>query len=689
MVNADLIRAEGAKFVSCKLREMRPVTRANPAALVGPALGRSSYQLGERYMLATSWSPRSTRGRLCGLATTLAFLLSNSSLGQSPPTHNVIVGYSGPGQGVVLPELYGQWAGPYVLLVLQDDDKHEIAHAAVLPPDTAETYQRVLFIPRKPECTGGKVEVYIWKPTNPTRAQKFVDSLSPPDGSEDAFCSGHNFLPDGTLAIVGGLNMDEPCDPLNTCAQDVLNGQPYGHLAVRRFNALTVPPSFMATTLMKRERWYPSAIGLNDGDLFIAGHGTEAEPNAPDPNPCPPTYPESNFQTFDRFNWLPPAIVPPATTTISRRATPNCAPNDPLIDLGDYPRLHLLSTGQIVQTNTSRTQFLDIKVPACGAESRWNISATAQTPVVRRGGNSVHIVFDQNDPDDGDPQTPPGTFQPADVIYAIGGTDGSDDEYCLPGGPVHANVAKLVKPTVSSVWVGSSPGQSPPPLSFARYDHNSVLLLDGSILVNGGADGVNCNTQVPALPPELYFPTELFNIDEGSASDIWLDMTPAIEGVQRRYHSVAGLLPDGRVFSAGGSHPPSAWFSVSVYSPPYAFKPRPEITDAPAVISLPPSAPFTIDVTLTASTSVVKRVALVRNGSITHAWDMNQRYVVLKILDTAGQPPNLTLTVDAPLDGFMVPPGYYLLTVVERTHDQLMSPGTVIVPSEGVWVRVE
>ena len=82
----------------------------------------------------------------------------------------------------------------------------------------------------------------------------------------------------------------------------------------------------------------------------------------------------------------------------------------------------------------------------------------------------------------------------------------------------------------------------------------------------------------------------------------------------------------------------------------------------------------------------VERIALVRNGSITHAQDMSQRYVELAHALPTGNSPFLSIQVQAPLDGFIAPPGYYLLYVVERKS----GPGLPkLAPSEGKWVRLE
>jgi len=69
-------------------------------------------------------------------------------------------------------------------------------------------------------------------------------------------------------------------------------------------------------------------------------------------------------------------------------------------------------------------------------------------------------------------------------------------------------------------------------------------------------------------------------------------------GTARLYHSLALLLPDGRVLVAGGGRfsdgtAPTDKFSGELYSPPYIFKgARPVITSAPATATYGGTFPF-------------------------------------------------------------------------------------------------
>ena len=107
-----------------------------------------------------------------------------------------------------------------------------------------------------------------------------------------------------------------------------------------------------------------------------------------------------------------------------------------------------------------------------------------------------------------------------------------------------------------------------------------TLLPDRTVLVTGGA-WPRESRLTPTLQSEIYDP----------ATNTWTLV--ASSKVPRLYHSVALLLPDGRVVVAGGNpaegnqvewgkDPHNEEMRLDVYSPPYLFKgPRPVITAVP------------------------------------------------------------------------------------------------------------
>lgn len=113
-------------------------------------------------------------------------------------------------------------------------------------------------------------------------------------------------------------------------------------------------------------------------------------------------------------------------------------------------------------------------------------------------------------------------------------------------------------------------------MEHARAFSNSVVLPDGKVAVFGGqAYPVPFSDATSVLTPELWDPAT------GTFTPL------ATMAVPRNYHSVANLLPDGRIFSGGGglcgdcatNHADGA-----IFTPPYLLnadgtpKPRPAIT---------------------------------------------------------------------------------------------------------------
>jgi Galactose oxidase-like, Early set domain len=148
-------------------------------------------------------------------------------------------------------------------------------------------------------------------------------------------------------------------------------------------------------------------------------------------------------------------------------------------------------------------------------------------------------------------------------------------------------------------------------------------------------------------------------------------------GEARGYHNVALLLPDGRVFVAGGrsrseNAPPDAEDEKPTFRylyPPYMLEPRPAITAAPATIGY--GASFNVSF----SGGPISEAVLIGLGSMTHAFDTNQRHVQLPLV----APTSTNATIIGPPNRQTAPPGYYMLFVLNQAN----------VPSIARIVRLE
>ncbi|RPI98928.1 MAG: DUF1929 domain-containing protein, partial [Chloroflexi bacterium] len=187
----------------------------------------------------------------------------------------------------------------------------------------------------------------------------------------------------------------------------------------------------------------------------------------------------------------------------------------------------------------------------------------------------------------------------------------------------------------------------------------ATLLPTGQVLVTGGWVG-NAGADDPAeavLEPELFTPG--INWQNGSFTNEgeWETIEEPAPS-PRGYHSVALLLPDGRVWVGGSTTDGGgANRDIDIYEPDYVSAAgRPTISSCPANIGY--AMAFRVD---TPQANAIVRVALIRCGSITHGYNTDQRYIALSFSVHDSN----TLTVVSPPHGNIAPPGYYMLWLID------------------------
>jgi hypothetical protein len=218
-------------------------------------------------------------------------------------------------------------------------------------------------------------------------------------------------------------------------------------------------------------------------------------------------------------------------------------------------------------------------------------------------------------------------YEPGKVLYAGGGRTTNT-----------AEVIDLNQPAPTWKWTGS--------MAFARRHLNATILPTGQVLVTGGTSGTAFNDEGLAVrASELWDP----------ATGNWT--TLASSSISRVYHSTSLLLRDGRVLHTGSGDGAgaSSHRDAEIFSPPYLFKgPRPVISSAPYGLRYGQS--FFLS---TAQAATITKVTLLRLGSVTHAFDSNQRFNRLSFVAVAGG-----LTITPPASRNLAPPGYYMLYIV-------------------------
>ena len=456
------------------------------------------------------------------------------------------------------PALYGRWDVLPYPTQLPGGTRFVVAHAALLRTGS------VLFLPGF-QPTGDTTKTVIWDPSDET-APRFRRPRTPV--TDRLYCSGHSFLDDGRLLVVGGGR--------NFIA-DASNA------------AWTLDPggdgNWRAATPMAFGRWYPTAVTLGDGRVLIAS-GMDA----------------------DRRDIEKLEVYDPSS---NRFTTVNGPPEDPAAAdrafVETYPGLHLLPSGEIFFSRTGWGHGHADEPGATAAyftfssdnTGRWTQMTDPMDSPDRTEGMSVLLLSPTS---------------PQAQVLVVGGSEPRTS------GRSSAEVVDVSAPSPAASWARHS-------LPEQRWHVNAVLLPDSSVFVSGGVPARNS-------PCRLYDPLR----------NRWFEMARA--NYRREYHSVAMLLPSGKVMTTGGDGsdagvPLQDKTTIELFSPPYLFRgPRPTISDVPELVHH--GTTFAVE---TSGATNVSRVVLVRPMAVTHHTDSEQRVIQLSFSRRSG-----ALEVTAPGD---------------------------------------
>ena len=441
----------------------------------------------------------------------------------------------------------------------------------------------------------------------------------------DFFCCGHTFLADGRLLAAGGTGQYD---------KTIVNGkaQDAGHGFAGIRDVLIFDPAttrWTAVQPMANGRWYPTVVRLGDNTILVASGLNEQAAG------------QDN-------NTLETSADPGRNGWIKARDF-----NLPL-----YPHLFQLKDGRLFYTGG--------KMDTQGASDPLLFDPIRTTPSTVVGGlgdadrcNQCASVL-----------LPPAQDQHAMIL---GGGPEDPDDPNAPRGQATRRVGLIDLRAALPVYTDG------PVLNHERMHVNAVLLPDRTVIAVGGGVTREASAKSAVVDPNggrEVFEAEIYQ----PMADTWTITAPAT--IARLYHSVALLLPDGRVLSAGGNPDKgsqTAWLPpdpleeerLEIFSPPYLFRKaaRPVIVDAPAEIHYGEQI-----VIHTPQAADIDTVCLIAPGLTTHSFNSTQRLVDVPV---SRAPPN---TLDATIlsDRTVAPPGWYMLFVVDNDG----------VPSVARWLHL-
>jgi FtsP/CotA-like multicopper oxidase with cupredoxin domain len=392
----------------------------------------------------------------------------------------------------------------------------------------------------------------------------------------------------------------------------VAGGAPSGSMnSTHIFDPTT--ETWMKKSNMNQARWYPTVLTLPDGRI-LAASGSGA----------------SGVEVYDAAtdSWQ---LVSGATRTFNEL----------------YPSLHQLPSGQIfysrcgwqmADTVDTQTAQLVLTGPTSGS---WSPLGQQQFDDRQEGTAVLQI----------DATVSP----PASRLFVVGGG--------VSGAATHRNPQTVETIDLTSPGAGTAWDTPALTMNYARANVNAVLLPDGTVFIVGGQRAGKWNF----TDPDPVLEAEIFDPSTGTFA-----VTPPMQ-FPRQYHSVAVLLPDGRVLCAGGVDPTNTverdQRQMEVFSPPYlAMGARPQVTGAPA------AAAYGATVTVTTPDAAdIASVVLIRLNSVTHHTDAGHRWIKLAFAATA-----TGVDVQLPVTAAIAPPGHYMLFLVNGSG----------VPSEAAFLRV-
>jgi hypothetical protein len=420
---------------------------------------------------------------------------------------------------------------------------------------------------------------------------------------EDLFCMGQSVLPNGKVLCAGGTLRYDTVDP---------DGKWKGLASAYEYDPSS--DSLTKVQSMNHGRWYPYCLTLDDGKVLAMGGWDEWGCK----NALAEIYDPVSKSWSIKYDTLssPSVTYCVGSCNTSAPAGLPCYGGSGQSALGNlslYPRIVLMPTGLVAVAGQSQTT------------KTWNpqtgkLTYAGDLSIARNYGNMVLLPLNNEPAETGQ-------------LLVCGGSNGEDAQA--------STQVQLLTP--KSPNYTSFTFQTIAPCNFARRHAPNAYLPDGNIIFFGGT---NFQNQLSSA----YYNAEIFD----PVTKSWTVVNGMT--VPRIYHSTGMLLLDGRVWLAGSSYSKTNWeLRSEFFVPSYYNATRPTISSDPTVGNYG----GTINIS-TPDAADVQKVSLIRLGTFTHGFNSELRFIWLQIQSKDSS----SVTVSAPVNAKIAPPGYYMIHVL-------------------------
>ncbi|VAX27589.1 hypothetical protein MNBD_NITROSPIRAE01-453 [hydrothermal vent metagenome] len=539
--------------------------------------------------------------------------------------------------------------------VIHPDSGHMAIHAALVPPG------EIMYFGGWFSSNG----FYIFD----VDKEQVTDLSNTNPPNTDVFCSGHSFLADGRLLIGGGqlkihdgvphppeLNIPD-LDKKDRIAHQKFHARPefqHGHpntgmagggtrdcwLYHPRSRSWSKPGEVSDLNKDPHNndnsggRWYPTLMTLYDNQVLCMGGHPDYRENYP------------SHENRRHNNNTPERYSPHHNSWSLLTDDKTAYDND---NIGWYQRTFLLPDGLVFFASEVR------------GKNRFYNPYSGHFEGSTLVNNKEEITPPPSQPSPGENIYKENSIGSA-IMLPMLPADGYTPRILITNAP---NSYRITLSGEDPQWIQTGPRDWPNGNVPFRFHACTVMLPDGKVFLSGGTaqDGGDPTRQDNTVQdgeiydPEINWDTQSYKTPSNAP---W-SKTQKHAHVKRHYHYVALLMPNGTVWCAGSDGPGRSSDQetrIEVFRPPYCEQiNRPEISANPEMLIY--GSAFTIR---TPQAGDIQRVALIRNGSVTHAFDADQRYIALEFTHAGGD----RLIATAPPHSAIAPSGFYLLWIIDH-----------------------